>query len=708
MKLDNYPLARILVPFTFGISAGYFFCKNHIQVSPYLWVALCSLAGGLQLFYPRIKRYSRRWIPGILFSLLFFSFGGFITQKHYQKALFTWPDSPRYYEAVIHSTPRIHARTVSYEVYIKGYRTITKKEKVTFHSINKYILLYLPQSEAALELNNGEIIHFYSTIKPPQNNGNPEEFDYRSFLIRKGISGSAYANRWKSTHLHSTSNRILVYAESIRFNLLSIYQKAGIHGEDYGTLAALTLGYKENLSEETRQQFSQAGISHVLALSGLHIGIIYVLIELILNSILRNKYRIVKQIIIIVFLWVFAFITGMLPPVIRATMMCSLMAIARLRSREALSFNTLSAAALLMLTFRPLWLFEASFQLSFVAVAGILLWQRNLYQLMNCKHRIIRYIWSILCVSTSAQIAVLPLVLYYFSSFPCYFLLTNVAVLGLITCIIYSGIFVFVLSPFPDLQWGWGKIIQFEFQLLQGIVQWIGALPGSQITDFFLSGWEAGCLTLLLFAGMEYLIYKRRNPSLLLISLFSGCLMTGSQLLRNQQNKIFFPSIVFYNQYNCPAVHLISDRHQSYLWTDSAQNTYPALLRNTSSFRNKLDLNTPQLLPHTLKKTYRSTSVLHADTLGITRFYNQTICLVNHNRWEKITAKHPLTIDYLWICKGFEGTIGSLQSLFHFKEVILDASLPERIQIKLETECIRLQIPYKRIAVHGAYVLSIT
>lgn len=705
MKLDQYPFLRILIPLSLGITGGYTSSTHPIEIPALLWAFLCACAFFLSWIYKKRRRFSRRWMPGMALFLLLFSAGGFLSQKQYQTVLFNWPKAPQWYEIKLLSGPEERTRSFSFEAWVRGYRDVQTPAQ-SVHPVKKKILLYLSKSPQTNQLKEGELIYIRARITPPRNHGNPEEFDYRNFLLRNGISGTAYTEQWKQSGFTFSSRSLLSYAGSVRQKLLSGYQKAGIHGKEYGILAALTLGYKENLSEETRLNFSQTGISHVLALSGLHVGFVYILLEFVLSCFIRHKQAPVKQVLIIVALWGFAFLTGMLPPVIRATIMCSLVALARIRHESPLSLNTLSAAAFLMLCFRPLWLFDASFQLSFTAVAGILLWQPRIHRLIRFRNRLMRYIWNIVSVSSAAQLAVLPFILYYFSSFPCYFLLTNLVTLGLVSVIIYTGLLLLPLNFCPSVQALLGKLVQEEVHLLDKIVEKIGELPGSQFTNLYISTWEAWSLAVFILAGMYYLTTQRRKPQLALIALSGACMLTWGRIYGTLQHRNYFPSLIFYNSYHCPALHLIANKNRSFLWTDSTRQGYPFLLKSTSSFRNKLGLAPPRILQKSPSPLPSSAEIQTNDSLGIIHFQHKTICRLNNRRWEGIHATTPLLIDYLWISQGYSGKIKELQSLFHIKEIVIDASVSEKLQEELEQECLSMQLPCTRIALHGAYVVS--
>ena len=226
----------------------------------------------------------------------------------------------------------------------------------------------------------------------------------------------------------------------------------GVSGDELAVLSALTIGDKEELSESIVETYSVAGASHVLALSGLHIGFISALLLFVLSP-LWIRWRFLKPFLflsVILLLWGFAFLTGLSSSVVRAVVMCSFGLLSMLiPACRKLTLNTLGVTAFLMLLFNPVWLFDVGFQLSFSAVAAIVLLQPGLYGLLSVKNRLLRKAWGLVTVSVAAQIGTAPLVMLYFSRFSTHFLLTNLLVIPLVSLIVYAAVILLVLTPFP-------------------------------------------------------------------------------------------------------------------------------------------------------------------------------------------------------------------------------------------------------------------
>lgn len=231
-----------------------------------------------------------------------------------------------------------------------------------------------------------------------------------------------------------------------RHQLLLHYRQEGIEGAAYGVIAAMTLGDRSALTPEVRETFNVTGATHVLALSGLHLGIIYSLLSLL---VVGRRFRVLSQLLIVVAIWAFAFLVGLPSSVVRSATMLSIYALLSLGARKRMSVNVLALTAVCMLAVRPLVLFDVGFQLSFLAVLGILLWVPLFEGLVSARfmqgHPVVRWLWGLFTVSFAAQLAVAPLIAYYFGRFPPYFLLTNLVVIPATTLILYVSLFMLVV-----------------------------------------------------------------------------------------------------------------------------------------------------------------------------------------------------------------------------------------------------------------------
>ena len=304
----------------------------------------------------------------------------------------------------------------------------------------------------------------------------------------------------------SRLDRSKTYFLERRAKLLDRLSESGVDGSAYAVVAAMALGDKSQLTTELRDAYAISGASHILALSGLHLGIIYTLLSLLLS---RRRWQMVSQIVIIVSIWLFVFLVGLSASVVRSAVMVSIYALLSLGHRDKLSVNTLAFAAIVMLLFNPMALFDVGFQLSFMAVLTILLFYPLLKSLWSqpflLDHRLFRWLWTMLSVSCAAQIGVAPLIAYYFGRISCYFLLANLVVVPVAALILYLSLAVLLI---PSLAYLLIYIVDTLNQLLVSIA----ALPGASIEGLHPTPLQVWMMYVIIFA-VYLLLIRRTSPT---------------------------------------------------------------------------------------------------------------------------------------------------------------------------------------------------
>ena len=260
-----------------------------------------------------------------------------------------------------------------------------------------------------------------------------------------------------------------------REHLLDRYRRQGLQGEAYAVVAAMTLGDKSALDRDLRQSYNISGAAHVLALSGLHMGIIYGLLSLLAFG---RRRRIIVQSVIVVALWLFVFLVGMPASAVRAAAMLSLYALLSLGYRERASVNALAFTAIVMLIISPLMLFDVGFQLSFLAVLSILVWTpvmlRWIPWQVQQRYRVVRWLWGLTVVTIAAQLGVAPLIAYYFGRFSTWFLFTSVLVIPAVTVILWLALATLLVSSLSP-------VLTALITALNSGLTVIARLPGASI-----------------------------------------------------------------------------------------------------------------------------------------------------------------------------------------------------------------------------------
>lgn len=378
---------------------------------------------------------------------------GMILWFHKQAELhgFAYDDQLRQIEAVVISEPAEKPKSMAVDVLLT--------------ESGRKMKCYVAKNERSRQLKPGDGLLLTTRIQPVSD-FRAGHFDYRRYLEQQGFSGQCYVgdNDWQLkqvslTHI-SMTDRARIRFLGWRHHLLMRYRLLGgdegemmqLADERYAVLAAMTLGDKSALSKELRDTYSITGASHVLALSGLHLGIIYFLLSWL--TIGRKRRWFWSQVVLVLGLWAFAFLVGLPVSVVRSATMFSAFALFSLGGRRPMSLGVLSFAAIVILFQNPYALFDVGFRLSFMAVLGILLFM----PLFSCivtprwvqSHWLGGRLWSLTSVSVAAQLGVVPLIAFYFGRFSTYFLLTNLVVLP-VAYFILCGAVLMLLVPFEPL-----------------------------------------------------------------------------------------------------------------------------------------------------------------------------------------------------------------------------------------------------------------
>jgi competence protein ComEC len=302
----------------------------------------------------------------------------------------------------------------------------------------------------------------------------------------------------------SRIDRSKAYFMQQREKLLARFSENGIDGDAYAVVAAMSLGDKSALTRDLKDTYSVSGASHVLALSGLHLGIIYILFSLFLP---RRRWPALSQLVIILFIWAFVFLVGMSVSVVRSAVMLTVYGLLSIGNRDKMSINALAFTAIVMLMWNPSWLFDVGFQMSFMAVLAILLFVPLFEDVFSAEylmeHRWIKRIWGLVTVSCSAQLGVAPLIAFYFGRFSTYFLLTNFIVIPAAMVILWLSIVVLV---FPSLAY----ILLYIVELLNIALSRISAIPGASIDGLHPSVIQVVLVYILIFCS--YLLIGRIKP----------------------------------------------------------------------------------------------------------------------------------------------------------------------------------------------------
>ena len=711
--LHRYPFLRLFFPLALGVYCGdVTFYQGQSGWTAFSFYGLLLFLFALLIVLYFLKRYSYRWLFGAFLMSFFFMLGVVRMNGVLRQSEFGLPNEKAAYRAVITEKPKKKERVVVCQARIEPIRppscpssrgpngdafSTGQTAPVTRQSFRPLkALLHIGKDSLSERLTTGDELLVYASLSPPTNNGNPDEFDYARFLARTQVSviGFAYNHDWKllaQSRTHTFKEHVLGCRETV----LEAYRRLGFTGDDLAVLSALTVGYKEELSEDIRETYSISGASHVLALSGLHIGLLYALFWFFLRR-LPGRYKgiaLLRVFLLVLLLWGFAVFTGFSASVVRSVTMFSLFAIAGLFGRKPFSLNTLLAAGFFMLLFYPCWLFDVGFQLSFCAVAVILLLQPRLFRLIPFSSRGWKYVWGVMSVSIAAQIGTSPLVLLYFSRFSTHFLLTNLFVVPLVSIIMYLAVLLLLFMPFPMMQSWVALVLRVVIDLLNGGVRWVERLPLSSVDGVWVDRVEVVGIYLFLLLSLRYLfVHKGKTAMMCLSCLFFISAWHVAMRFYDRPRQ----GVRFYNVHDSPVVHCIASDGRSWLAYADSLPDQKGLCKAVSGYWLHARLKAPQPVFSDFKD-----GCLACDN-HIVAFSGCRICIVNDDRWRNKKVSQPLLIDYLYLCEGHAGDLRGLVNLFAARSVILDSSLPEYKKQAYEEECRQLGIRYISLSEKGS------
>ena len=521
MNWNKYPFIRFLLALSLGIMLHDVLGSAAMEFT-WLYLLLLLGIGVLFLLFCTLKTYRVQWIFGVATILVFAYLG--------------------YFRACLRE------RVGECSAIARVYEPPTEKDnavKVLLDMRGFKVMAYFEKSEESLNLSYGDLLAFSAPIEeitPPMN---PEEFDYREYLNRRGITGRVYLKRgdWVNTGVNE-GNPIYLFAYRFRDGLLQALKRCGITDDEFGVGAAILLGYDESLPAQVRQNYVAAGSMHILCVSGMHVGIIYLLASFVLGFLGKGKkMALVRRLILLALIWFYALLTGLSPSIMRATLMISFVLLGELIHRKGFALNSIAVSAFILLLIDPNNLFAIGFQLSYVAVVGIVLLQKPIYSLIYVKNKLLDKVWEITAVSLAAQIVTMPFAIYYFKQFTTYFWLSNLLMTPLSFVVIMSGMLLLVLSWVPWLNIALGKVVWISIHLMNESVSWIEGLPFSLVKGLYMDDFQFALslillVLLLLFVNLKK---KRMMMELLVVSaVFALSLAWRSQRLSQQSQFLVY------------------------------------------------------------------------------------------------------------------------------------------------------------------------
>lgn len=504
------------------------------------WIAfallICVLSALPRIYSNKLARLSR------YFAWMFVFFGMGVSQSFYHNDLnasnyLIQDDQASNYLLEIIEPPQEKERSVK----VVG----ELRQDANRRGVGK-VLLYLEKDSAAHELKYGDLVEVNVAFNGIQQNKNPHEFNYKRYLKIHNIFHQGYVQKERWKLVGNEGNSIMSHIYSIRQYCERAIDSSSMGDQNKMVAQALLLGQKDRLDKNTLRSYSSAGAMHVLAVSGLHVGIVMLIVGFLIRPIKKLKHgQLMYLLIVLSALWFYAILTGLSPSVLRSAIMFSFVVIGLEMQRSTSIYQSLMVSAFLLMIIDPWVIFQVGFQLSYLAVLGIVYLQPKIYGSWYVSNKILDGVWKITAVSLAAQLATFPLGLYYFHQFPNLFLISNLIVIPLAFVLLVSGIAFLTFSWVPYLSDMILLVFDFLLSVLNKGVEWIEGLPHSIYWGISIHWYEVFWIYLILIGVV---VGWRKRVKAIRVLAFASCLgLFVNWYVENkmiaQENKVFVYNI---------------------------------------------------------------------------------------------------------------------------------------------------------------------
>ena len=508
------PFLRIIVPLCAGIISALYVDLSRFSLIIIAIILLCSFL----LTLINMKKTENIWF-GIALSVSFILLGNIlfclekknITELKREEQLFlcTLDDYPEERGNFYRAKVSLH----------------TSRINDTITPLKGSMLLYIRNDSEEMPFKPGDLLTIKCIPERISNRGNPNEFDYKFYMENQGIKFMAFLNRNNIvSHVSAGNMKLKHRALIVRQNIIDMYRKRGVEDRSLALVAAMTVGEKTMLEPDQKESFIKAGVMHLMSVSGLHAGVVSLFVFQLLFF-LKKRYNVLRVIIAIVVMWGFAFVTGLAPPVMRATLMFNFIQIGSLTKRRVNSMNSMLASAFVLILIKPSVIFLIGFLLSYFAVAFILAFYYDLYKLFNTKTWLGNRIWQSAAISLVAQAGILSFTIMFFNRFPTYFLVANVVIIPLASLIVIMGWLFPLIYPITFLS----KFLAFALNKLTSLTDFLtekaASIPGSSIDGIGMTLPECVMITIIV-SSLMFWITKKESRALIIMLVFTFLLVT--------------------------------------------------------------------------------------------------------------------------------------------------------------------------------------
>ena len=561
------------------------------------------------------------------------------------------------------------------------------------------ILIYFSRdttdtSRIAEGLGYGDKIITRKNLQPIKNSGNPGAFNYERYAAFQGVFHNVFLREkdWVPTPLKRI-NPLQQFIFSGREKILSILRNSVKGKDELGIAQALLIGYTNDLDKDLVQAYSNTGVVHIIAISGMHLGLIYVLLVWVFGKVpILNRSPLLQVIMILGCLWLFSLLTGASASVVRAAVMFTFITVGSSFKRQSSIYNSLAASAFVMLCYNPYFIWDVGFQLSYLAVTGIILFQKPVYNWFYIKNKWLDKTWQLAAVSLAAQVLTFPVCIYYFHQFPNLFLFTNIVAVPLSSLILYTEIALVTLASVPVIGFYLGKLVAGLVFVMNSIILWMNQfsfavwdkIPATLFTTFLLYA--------IVISASTWLLYK--NKMFLKVSLYFLLFFTGVHGYI-KWNIVHQRKLVVYNVSRHRAIDFVSGNNYHFLGD--------SILLQEGMLQN-FNLKPGRIAMQLLNATDTVTNLVTTQSFFLFNRY-KILVIDKAIYFDSATQKVPL--DMILLSHNPKITIAQLAAGFNCRLYVFDASNSLWKIDQWRKECEELHLRSYSVPEKGALVVDL-
>lgn len=549
------------------------------------------------------------------------------------------------------------------------------------------IIIYFKKQEN-FQPDYGTQIIFSGNLEEIKNSGNPGAFDYKQYCLFQGITHQVFLDQKDYKILsRENGNRFWKFIYQSREKIINILRK-NIKGEkEKGLAEALLIGYKDDLDKSLVRSYTNTGVVHIIAISGLHLGLIYLLLSGLTKPLEKKKLKWLRPLIIISGLWLFSLMAGAQPSILRSALMFTCIVTGETLARKGSVFNTMAISAFILLCINPFWLWDVGFQLSYAAVLSIIIFMKPVYDLFFIKNKLLDFIWKMNAVTLAAQVLTIPICIYYFHQFPNLFLLTNFLAVPLSSIILLGEILLCAISFIPVLASLTGKVLTSLIDIMNIYIERIESIPGSVSSNLQIN-FIQGLLLFCFITGTCYWLMEKSKTVLKfsLLALLGYILFQTFSLIKTGQQQ----KIIIYNIPNTTAIDFISGNRAFFIGDSSLMN-------------NQLFQQYYLQPAHILNRIKKTGSLSGVKFL---QFGDKHI-LITGEYWNAGPLETKIPVDLLVISNKSKIPVSKLNASLKINQLVIDSSVPRWKAGKLKKECDSLGIPWYDVNEKGAFIMRL-